>query len=82
MKMSKNEQRRDKMLLNKVEIVNKITVEEIRILSNYSQKEFSEKIGIPFGTYRKKARGEIGFWASEIAKISEQFNVPIEKIKV
>lgn len=68
------------MLLDKVKIESEITVEELRLLTTLSQKEFANAVEIPYGTYVKKEQGHSRFFASEISLISHRFNVPIEKI--
>lgn len=68
------------VLLDKVEIRDKVSVEEIRTLSRLSQKEFAQKVGLAYSTYVKKERGETDFFANEINRISLTFHIPMDKI--
>lgn len=68
-------------MIEKVNIEKQLTVRELRILMNLSQKNFAKLVGIPYSTYVKKEQGHSRFLACEIDSIIQKTGIPYEKIK-
>ena len=68
-------------MIEKVSIEKQLTVKELRILMNLSQKSFAELIEIPYSTYVKKERGHSRFLACEIDSIIDKTGTPYGEIR-
>lgn len=68
-------------MIEKVNIEKKLTVKELRILLNLSQKEFAKLIGIPYSTYVKKEQGHSKFLACEMDSIITKTGISYEQIE-
>ncbi|MDD2952515.1 MAG: helix-turn-helix transcriptional regulator [Parabacteroides sp.] len=69
-------------MLEKIQVVEPITLEELRKLTGLSVADFSKEIGIPETTYRRYEREPKKMEVGKLIEISDKFGVPIEKIKV
>ena len=49
-------------MIEKVNIEKQLTVKELRILMNLSQKNFAKLVGIPYSTYVKRNKVIPGSW--------------------
>lgn len=62
--------------------MDKLTIKQVRVLNDLSQKQMAFKLDMPLGTYQKKEQGRSPFTFLEVVKICETFNVDINKIQV
>lgn len=62
--------------------MDKLTIKQVRVLNDLSQKQMAFKLDMPLGTYQKKEQGRSPFTFLEVVKIWETFNVDINKIQV
>ncbi|MGM0882565.1 MAG: helix-turn-helix transcriptional regulator [Bacillota bacterium] len=56
----------------------KLSVKAVRINGNKKAYEVAELLGVSLVTYSRKENGHTRFYADELAKISQLFNVPYE----
>lgn len=69
-------------MLEKVQIVEKVTLREIRNLANMNQEDFAKFVGIPYTTYRRYEADTKKIDFGTLLDICDKTGVPIEKIKV
>lgn len=69
-------------MLEKVQVVEPITLEELRVLTGLSVSDFAKQIGIPETSYRRYEREPKKMEVGKLIEISEKFGIPLEKIKI
>lgn len=69
-------------MLEKVQIIEKVTLREIRTLANMKQEDFAKFLGIPYTTYRRYEADAKKIEFGTLLGICDKTGVPIEKIKV
>ena len=69
-------------MLEKVQIVEKVTLREIRTLADMNQEDFAKFLGIPYTTYRRYEADAKRIDFGTLLDICNKTGVPIEKIKV
>lgn len=68
-------------MLDNIQIMGKITVKDLRKITGLSQKEFSQKVGIPFTSYRRYESNVSKMEVGQLFHICDVLGVPIENIK-
>lgn len=61
--------------------MDELTIKQVRLLNELSQKKMAISIDMPLSTYQKKERGESEFTLSEVRKICEKYGVDLNLIK-
>jgi transcriptional regulator with XRE-family HTH domain len=56
----------------------KISVKAARVNANKKAQEVAGILGVSLATYSRKENGHVRFYADEVAKLSQLFNVPYE----
>lgn len=69
-------------MLEKVQVVEPVTLEELRKLTGLSVAEFARSIDVPESTYRRYEKEPGKMEVGKLVEISDRFGVPIEKIKI
>jgi len=69
-------------MLEKVQIKEPITLEELRKLSGLTITEFSKEIDVPETTYRRYEREPRKMDVGKLLDICEKFEIPFDMIKV
>lgn len=67
-------------MLEKIQITEPVTLEELRKLSGLTQKNFAETVGIPLTTYRHYERNPEKMEVGQLIKICETFGLRLEKV--
>lgn len=60
----------------------KITIEAIRVNNNLTREQFANMIGISLDRYNRIVQGKSKLLATELVKIHEVFNIPLEQINI
>ncbi|WP_347833958.1 helix-turn-helix transcriptional regulator [Gracilibacillus sp. JCM 18860] len=55
----------------------KITPKGLRVSNCLNQEEVAEHLGISITQYRRKENGKVRFYADEIYKLSQLYDVPV-----
>lgn len=58
-----------------------LTIKQIRVGMNMTQKSMADFLGITDVTYRLKEKGERGFTFEEVRKICKKANVSMDLVK-
>lgn len=61
--------------------MDKITIKQIRVGLNMTQKEMAEYLGISTGSYIGRENGELKFSFEEVKKICEKAGVSLDLVK-
>lgn len=69
-------------MLEKIQIVDKITLKELRSLTGKTQEEFAEFVEIPYTSYRRYELEMGNMSIDMLFRISEKTGVPVEKFKI
>ncbi|MDF2907147.1 MAG: helix-turn-helix protein [Herbinix sp.] len=69
-------------MLDNIQIMGKVTLKELRMLTGLTQKEFAEKVEIPFTTYRRYESYPANMEAGRLFKACEILGVSISIIKL
>lgn len=55
----------------------KITPKGLRVSNDLTQDEVAEKLGISLTQYRRKENGKVRFYADEIYRLAQLYDVPV-----
>lgn len=69
-------------MLENIQIMGKVTLKELRKLTGLSQKQFAEKVGIPFTTYRRYEKDPANMEAGRLFHICDTVGVSVACIKI
>jgi transcriptional regulator with XRE-family HTH domain len=69
-------------MLDNIQIMGKVTLKELRKLTGLSQKEFAQKVNIPFTTYRRYENNPESMEAGRLFKLCDILGVSISNIKI
>ena len=69
-------------MLEKVQVVEKVTLREIRTLADMNQEDFAKFLGIKYTTYRRYEADPKRIDFGTLLDICNKTGVPVEKIKV
>lgn len=69
-------------MLENIQIMGKISLKELRKLTGLSQKEFAEKVSIPFTSYRRYEKNVSKMEVGQLFNICDKIGVSIENIRI
>ena len=69
-------------MLENIQIMGKVTLKELRTLTGLNQKEFADKVEIPFTTYRRYESDTASMEAGRLFKVCDILGVSISNIKL
>lgn len=69
-------------VLENIQIMGKVTIKDLRILSGKSQKDFAEKVNIPFTTYRRYEKDVSKMEVGKLFQICDLLGVSVSNIKL
>lgn len=67
-------------MLEKIQITEPVTLEELRKLSGLTQKRFAEVVSIPLTTYRNYERHPEKMEVGQLIRICQTFGLSLEKV--
>ena len=63
-------------------VIENMTIKQIRMVNNLTQRQFAESVGMKFETYRRKEMGQRKLNADELVKIAKTYNIQVEHISL
>lgn len=69
-------------MLEKIQVVEPITLKELRVLTGLSQEDFSREVGIPLTSYRRYEANTRSMDVGKLVDICDKVGVSINFIKV
>lgn len=69
-------------MLDNIQIMGKVSLKDLRKLTGLSQKDFAEKVSIPFTSYRRYESNVSKMEVGQLFNVCEKVGVSIESIKL
>lgn len=69
-------------MLEKIQVLEPVSLKELRGLTGLSQEEFSKEVGIPLTSYRRYEANPRSMDVGKLLSICDKVGVPIENIDV
>lgn len=69
-------------MLDNIQIMGQITLKDLRKLTGLSQKNFADKVGIPFTSYRRYESNTSKMEVGQLFHICDEIGVSVANIKI